>query len=82
MYEDEYRFARYPDTDYSDLPNRFDRQHAYFQSSELSGITVGARMPTSDVDLVLNSAATHNPRLPVWRALETDSFAFDFGQIA
>lgn len=80
-YEDEYRFARYPDTDYSDFPIRFDGQHAYFQSWELSGITVGARMPTSDVDAVLNLATTHNPRLPVWRALETDSFAFDFGQI-
>jgi hypothetical protein len=38
-------------------------------------------MTTSDVDAVLNLATTHNPRLPVWRALETDSFPFDFGEI-
>ena len=79
-YEDEYRFARYPDTDYSDYPIRFDGQHACFRPSELSGITVGTRMPPSDVDaVVLNLAATHNPRLTVWRAFETDSFALGVG---
>jgi len=77
-YEEEYRWTRYPDTDYSDLPIRFDGQYAYFPSSLLSGITVGARMPASDVGAVLKLAAAHNPRLPVWRAKETQSFVLEF----
>lgn len=80
-YEEEYRWTRYPDTDYSDFPIRFDGQFAYFSPSLISGITVGARMPASDVDAVLQLAATHNPRLLVWRAKETRSFALEFEQI-
>lgn len=80
-YEEEYRWIRFPDTDWSDLPISFDGQHAKFAPRELSGITVGARMPESAIAKILRLAATHDSQLPVWRAIENETFEFDFEQI-
>lgn len=80
-YEEEYRLLRLPNTDYSDVPIRFDGQHAYFPSSVLSGITVGVRMSGSEVDDVLKMAARHTPPLRVWRAKEAQGFALAFDEI-
>lgn len=77
-YEEEYRWPKFPDTDYSDLPIKFIGEFGHFPPSALSGITVGIRMPDRHVRKVLDLAASHNPRLPVWRALEAHSFALDF----
>lgn len=80
-YEEEYRWIRFPDTDWSDLPISFKGQHAHFHPGALSGISVGARMPDSDIAEMLELAAHHDPQLPVWRAVERDSFEFNFEQI-
>ncbi len=81
MYEEEYRWIRFPDTDWSDLPISFDGQHAHFHPGVLCGITVGARMPDSDIVEIIELAVRHNPQLPVWRAIEKDTFEFNFEQI-
>ena len=80
-YEEEYRWINYPDTDWSDVPIRFVGQHAYFAPNELTGITVGARMQESDVADILALASQHSPKLPVWRAVEKDTFEFSFDQV-
>lgn len=80
-YEEEFRWIQFPDTDWSDVPISFVGQHAHFNPGELAGITVGARMPTSDIAQIHALAAQHDPKLPVWRALETETFEFDFEQI-
>lgn len=80
-YEDEYRWCHFPDTDYSDLPIRFNGQYAHFDAALLSGITVGVRMPDAHASDVLNLAGAHDPVLPVWRAKETRDFTFTFEQI-
>jgi hypothetical protein len=77
-HEQEYRFFRLPRTDWSPLPIRFDGQFGHFPSGFLSGISVGARMPQADFDVLVKIAHGHSPRLPVWRAVENDTFAFDF----
>ncbi len=81
MYEEEYRWIRFPDTDWSGLPISFDGQHAHFHPGALCGITVGARMPDSDIVEIIELAVRHNPQLPVWRAIEKDTFEFNFEQI-
>lgn len=80
-YEDEYRWILFPDIDWSGLSISFSGQHAKFAPSELSGITVGARMSKSVIANVLRMAAKHDPQLPVWRAVENETFEFDFEQI-
>lgn len=80
-YEDEYRFPRFPDMDYSGIPIKFDGQFAHFRPSELSGVTVGVRMAQAQIETVVEIATAHVPKLPVWRAVESDGFAFDFEQI-
>jgi len=81
QYEDEFRWVRAPDIDYSDLPLRFNGQHAFFPPPILSGVTLGARMPDSDIKELLALAAAHVPPLPVWRARESRGFTFDFESI-
>lgn len=80
-YEEEYRVLRCPDIDYSDIGIRYDGQHAFFPSSLVTGITVGIRMPPSNVEAVLRLAAAHTPRLTVWRAKEGRGFDLKFEEI-
>jgi hypothetical protein len=77
-YEDEYRWLNYPTTDWTGVPIKFRGQHAIFKSRELSGITLGARVSAFDRKKLLQIAAAHDPPLPVWRAIETDTFDFQF----
>ena len=80
-YEEEFRWFRFPDEDWTGLPIRFDGQFAEVPPTCLSGITVGARMPDADVVEVLNLAKQHQPALPVWRAVEQETFDFEFERI-
>lgn len=81
-YEEEYRWIKFADTDYSGIPIKFNGPVATFPPSAITGITVGARMPQRNVAKVLKMAAKHVPALTVWRAVETDTYAFDFEKIA
>lgn len=81
-YENEYRWANYPNTNWGGIPIEFRGQRGRFKPRELSGITVGARISDVNRKKLLRLAESHNPSLPVWRAVETDTFDFDFEQIA
>jgi hypothetical protein len=81
-YEEEYRWFKLASTDYSDLPIRFKGPYATFHPSNITGLTVGSRMQQHNVKRVLKMAAKHKPVLPVFRAVETDTYAFDFERIA
>jgi hypothetical protein len=78
-YEEEYRLVRYPNRRYPQL--RFDGQHARYMPKLVTGITVGARMKTPEVDAVCELACEHSPKLPVWRAKELKSYRFDFERL-
>lgn len=78
-YEEEYRLIRFPDADFSDVGLQFtDQQFCFFRPYALSGITVGARMPEERVQEVCALASAHVPHIPVWRAVETDTYDFEF----
>lgn len=71
--QDEYRYIRYPDTDFSSLSLGFDGQHAYFPPEALAGITVGPKMPEKDVASIVKMASSHVPVLQVSRPTEVVS---------
>ena len=81
-YEDEYRFANYPNMDWTGFPIEFRGQRGRFKPRELSGVTVGARILGVNLKKLMRIAEEHNPPLPVWRPLETDTFKFEFERIA
>src|SRR5690606_29674753 len=81
-YENEYRWARYPNTDWTGIPIAFRGQHGQFGARELAGITVGARMSAGNRGKIIRLAEAHDPPLPVWEAVETDTFDFSFERIA
>lgn len=82
-YEDEFRFLRLPGPgDWHPLPIYFEGQHAHFPAAFLSGITLGARMPPAESQALIRIARNHKPQLPVWRAVETDTFDFAFESVA
>jgi hypothetical protein len=80
-YEDEYRWANYPTTDWTGIPIEFHGQHARFRPRELSGITLGARISDVNRKKLLRIAESHDPPLPVWVAVETDTFDFNFDRV-
>lgn len=80
-YEDEYRLCRFPDVDYSGLPIRFSGQHATIPASNLSGISLGARMSEKHVAELMMLAAEHSPPLPVWQVHESEGYDLKFRRI-
>lgn len=80
-YEDEYRWANYPATDWAGFPIKFEGQHATFSPNELSGITLGARFPAHNRKTIFRIAESHDPQLPVWQAVETATFEFEFERV-
>jgi hypothetical protein len=82
QYENEYRLVRAPGLSFDDLGLVFDGQKASYKSSWIRGITVGANMSSQDEKEVLRIAKSHEPALPVYRALPTLTYDVDFEQIA
>lgn len=80
-YEEEFRWLRFPDLDWSGVPIRFEGQYAVVSSTEIQGITVGARMRDPEIAQILEIANAHVSGLPVWHAVETDSFDFEFREL-
>jgi hypothetical protein len=84
-YEEEYRLVRFPEKDvnYDDFGLKFDTpQKAVYRTSCIAGITVGTRMPPTEVDQVVQIAAEHSPALPVWVSKPTLTYELTFDQIA
>jgi hypothetical protein len=65
--EREYRLIRYPDVDLSEAHLHFDGQRAQFPAWAITGITVGMKMPPTEVREILEIAESHEPPIPVWR---------------
>ncbi len=63
-HEMEYRFIRYPDTDFTPAQLQFDGQYAYFPRDLIAGVTVGHRMPEQRVQEILGMAGD---LFPVYR---------------
>jgi hypothetical protein len=81
-YEEEFRFIRYPDTQYADVGLDFKGQSARFDPKLVTGVTVGARPRDEYLPSVLTLAKKHTPPVPVWRANPSkNSYDFHFDRI-
>lgn len=81
-YEEEYRWLQFPDVDWSDVPIRFKGQHAEILPNELQGMTVGTRMRIAEVREILELAKSRSREIKVWRAIESDTFEFQFEELS